>query len=247
MSYKYQINEKYQLFKEFTLNIKSNFESNSNTIHKARNELKIISHSNISTVVKSFKIPNIINQIVYSYFRKSKAKKSYEYSMKILQFTPTPIAYIEFYKLGFLRESYFISEEFKYDFTIRESLLDKEFPNKDEIFRAFARFTLKLHNNDIFHNDYSPGNILIKKSIDGYIFKIVDINRMMFYKLSQDDRAKNFSKLWASDEILTIMANEYIKHYECDEEFVSKVLYYSNKNKEIKNFKKRLKGKAVND
>ncbi len=197
--------------------------------------------------MKSFRVPHILNQVVYSFFRDSKAKKSYDYSIKISKYTPNPIGYIEFYKFGLLKESYFISEQFKYDFTIREPLLDENFKNKDEIFKAFARFTLELHNDSIFHNDYSPGNILIKEEENGYTFKIVDINRMKFINFSQEQRAKNFEKLWASDEILTIMATEYMNNFNCDEDFINQVLYFSNKNKKIKNFKKRLKGQVVND
>ncbi|CAI6152168.1 MAG: hypothetical protein SPLUMA2_SPLUMAMAG2_01320 [uncultured Sulfurimonas sp.] len=246
--YKCQLNKKYEsLFKNFIVNIQSYFLQNSKTIHKARNELKIITYENTDTVVKSFKVPNTINKIAYSFFRGSKAKKSYEYSLKIDDFTPSPIGYIEFYKLGLLNESYFISEEFKYDFTIREPLLQDDFKDRDEIFKAFARFTLELHNAGIFHNDYSPGNILIKKENNGFLFKIVDINRMDFFDLDELSRAKSFSKLWASDRILTIIANEYTKHYKCGENFIEQVLDYSNKNKKIKNFKKRLKGKPVND
>ena len=242
------MNESFKEFNNFLLEIKKHFQENNQTIHKARNELKIIPHANIETVVKSFKVPNPLNQIVYSFFRASKAKKSYEYSLKIAPFTPAPIGYIEFYTSYLLKESYFISEKFDYDFTIREPLLDKDFTNKNEVFKAFARFTLQLHNNNIFHNDYSPGNILIKEQKSGdYIFKIVDINRMKFYQLDENDRARNFSKLWASDEILTIMAQEYQKHHKCSDDFTKKVLYYSNKNKRVKNFKKRLKGKPVND
>ena len=70
---------------------------------------------------------------------------------------------------------------------------------------------------------------------------------MKFLELCEDLRAQNFSKLWAHDEILEIMADEYAKHYSCTQEFTTKALYYSNKNKKIKNFKKRLKGKPVND
>ncbi len=70
---------------------------------------------------------------------------------------------------------------------------------------------------------------------------------MKFFKLSQEQRAQNFSKLWASDEILRIMATEYKKYYQCNDKFVKEVLYFSNKNKKIKNFKKRLKGYPVND
>lgn len=245
---KYAINKNFENFRDFIFNIESHFTAaNATTIHKARNELKIITYNDINTVVKSFKVPNIINKIAYTFFRGSKAKKSYEYSLKIAEFTPEAIAYIEFYRFGLLHNSYFISKEFQYDFTIREPLLDAEFEDREKIFKAFARFTLKLHNANIFHNDYSPGNILIKKDADGYIFKIVDINRMKFLPLSQTLRAKNFAKLWASDTILTIIADEYQKHFSCDANFTKEVLYFSNQNKKIKNMKKRLKGKEVND
>ena len=106
---------------------------------------------------------------------------------------------------------------------------------------------MELHNNNIFHNDYSPGNILIKEIKGNYIFKIVDINRMKFFEFTQEQRAKNFSKLWASDAVLKVIATEYKKHYQCDNKFVEQTLYFSNKNKKIKNFKKRLRGHKVND
>ncbi|MBN2782162.1 MAG: hypothetical protein JXQ66_02860 [Campylobacterales bacterium] len=242
---KQTLNPNFSHFNEFLQNIKTHFASNPDTIHKARNELKIISFNDTATVVKSFKIPNIINQVVYSFFRDSKAKKSYEYSLKIGDFTPKPIGYIEFYSSYLLKESYFVSEKFEYDFTIREPLLDDNFDDKDGILRAFARFSLKLHDAGIFHKDYSPGNILIKKDASGYIFKVVDINRMGFFELSIDDRAKNFSKLWARDDELEIIADEYAKHFDAPSDFAKKICYYSNKNKDIKNFKKRLKGKKI--
>ncbi len=247
MSFKLEINQKYKTFNTTLINIRDIFADTTKSIHKARNELKVISLENLDIVVKSFKIPNLLNQVVYSYFRDSKARKSYTYALKIKDFTPEPIGYIEFYKFGLLKESYFISEEFKYDYTIREPLLNKDFSNRAAIFQAFARFTLELHNNNIYHNDYSPGNILIKKENDSFTFKIVDINRMNFFELKEEDRAKNFSKLWASEEELTLMAQEYKKHYTCSDNFIRKVIAYSNQNKKIKNFKKKLKGKEIND
>jgi len=246
-----QINPKFSDFKDFILNIQKYFDQSTKTIHKARNELKIIKHNGIDVVVKSFKVPNIINQIVYSFFRNSKAKKSYLNGMKLINLninTPKPIGYIEFYKFGLLKQSYFISERFNYDFTIRKPLLDDNFKDKTDILKAFAKFTFELHQNNILHQDYSPGNILIKKEDNNYIFKIVDINRMKFKDLSLEDRAKSFSKLWASDDELTNIAKEYTKHYQCDSQyFIKQICYYSNKNKQIKNLKKRLKGEIVND
>lgn len=247
MNYKYQIHEQRQNFLEFLCEIRSYFKNNAQTIHKARNELKIIPFEDIETVVKSFKVPHLLNRIIYTFFRDSKAKKSYEYSLKIKDFTPSPIGYIEFYNSSLLHESYFVSERFAYDFTIREALLDAAFEEREQIFRSFARFTFALHEAGILHQDYSPGNILVKRENQEFTFKIVDINRMKFFSPDEDARAKNFSKLWASDDVLKIIADEYIKHYDASQKFVQRVLEHSNQNKRVKNFKKRLKGQVVND
>ncbi len=246
--YKIIVNNDFQAFKDFILNIKSHFNKNSQTIHKARNELKIINYNDIDTIVKSFKVPNILRRIIYTYFRDSKAKKSYEYSIKIKDFTPSPIGYIEFYSNGLIADSYFISEKFDYSFTIREPLIESKFFNKDKIFRAFARFTYDLHENGILHCDYSPGNILIKEKDNNYTFKVVDINRMKFKTLSIDERLKNFNKLWAKDEYLTIMIKEYaLISREDENKCLDIALKYNQKHKDRINMKKRLKGIEVVD
>lgn len=246
--YKIKLNKSYGKFQDFLINIKEYFEANNETIHKARNELKIINHNGIDTVVKAFKVPNSINKIAYTYLRDSKAKKSYEYSMQIGRFTPTPIGYIEFYEKNLLSQSYFVSEKFEYDFTIREPLLQKDFTNQENIFKQFARFTFDLHESGILHKDYSPGNILIKQNQDEYIFKIVDINRMEFKKLNLEERLKNFSQLWALDQYLTIIIKEYAALVKEDEpKCLDIALKYSQKHKDKKNFKKRLKGEKVVD
>ena len=45
--------------------IKTYFQDSNNSVHKARNEIKIINYENKDLVVKSFKIPNIINKIIF--------------------------------------------------------------------------------------------------------------------------------------------------------------------------------------
>ncbi len=228
--------------------IKTYFHSSSNSIHKARNEIKIVDFEGKNFVLKSFKVPNILNKIVYTFFKASKAKKSYENSLKIGDFTPKPIGFVEFKRFGLLDESYFVSEHFDYDFTIREVLMDSSFKDREKIFQTFVKFTFFLHEKDIFHLDYSPGNILIKKDGDEYLFKIVDINRMEFKPLFQDERLKNFSKLWAKDEDLSLIVKEYSKLLQSNEESCIKTaLKFSHAHKREKNMKKRLKGKKVVD
>jgi serine/threonine protein kinase len=244
----YQINDNHRGFNDFILHIRDFFKNSSDSIHKARNEIKVIPYKDMELVVKSFKVPHLINKIIYSFFRDSKAKKSYDNSVKVGDFAPKPIAYIEFKRFGLLHDSYFISENFHYDFTIREPLLDKDFTDKEEVFKQFARFTYALHEEGIYHLDYSPGNILIKQEGSNFEFKIVDINRMQFKTMDLNDRLKNFSKLWAKNEDMKIIVKEYAKLINEDENrCIEKAIYFSQKNKDFKNFKKRLKGKEVVD
>jgi hypothetical protein len=245
---KYIVNKNFMDFEGFLLDIRGRFAQGDSTIHKARNELKIIKYHDRQTVVKSFKTPHLLNRFIYTFFRDTKAKKSYEYSLRLGDFTPKPIGYIEFYSSYLFKDSYFVSEKFEYDFTIREPLLDDNFEDKQNILKAFARFTFDLHNAGIFHHDYSPGNILIKKTNLCYEFKVVDINRMKFYTLDLDDRLKNFSKLWMSDTDMTIVASEYARLIGKDKTLcIDMAIKYSHKLKNKINMKKRLKGIEVVD
>ena len=228
---------------DYLTNIREYFKSSSNSIHKARNELKTVD----GRVIKSFKKPSFFKSIIYSLIP-SKAKRSYHYSLRLKEFAPKPLGYIEFYENGLLSDSYFVSEEFKYDFTIREVLLDRSFDDRENILKEFAKFTYKLHEENILHLDYSPGNILIKKEQGEYIFKIVDVNRMKFVYMTKNLRMQNFSKLWISDEDLKIVVKEYSFLYKKDEkDLINLALDYSHSLKRRVNFKKRLKGIEVVD
>jgi hypothetical protein len=224
--------------------IRDIFSHDTHSIHKARNELKIIELEGVKTVVKSFKVPHFLNRIIYTYLRKSKAYKSYHYALRLEELrisTPAPIALIECFESRLLTDSYFISEYFDYDFTIRTPLLEP-LEDREAIFTAFAAYTYELHQKGVWHLDYSPGNILIKRSDQGYQFSIVDINRMEFRPISALEGCENFNKLWASDEELEIMGREYARLSGLDEAVVIREMQsHNDANKRIKNFKKRLK------
>lgn len=245
---KYKLNKNFTSLEAFAKNIRDEFLSSHKSIHKARNEIKPLTYNEKTYIVKSFKIPNLLRKAIYTFFKPSKAKKTYINSLRVQEFTPTPIAYVEFYKCKLLHKSYFINEEYRYDFLIAKPLFDKNFPNREQILKDFAIFTSKLHDKNIYHLDYSPGNILIKKLENGYEFKIVDINRMKFFTLDIKMRMKNFAKLWASDDDLTIIAKEYARFKNKDEkECIAMALKYSKRHKAFINFKKRLRGRKVVD
>ncbi|MDY0121036.1 MAG: lipopolysaccharide kinase InaA family protein [Sulfurimonas sp.] len=236
---KYKLNSKYQNLYNFLIDIRILFAKNNNTIHKARNELKIIQYDKLETVVKAFKIPNFINQFVYSYIRDSKAKKSYFNAIKLEKLginTPEPIAYIEFFKFCLLKESFFVTKKLDYQFSIREPLRDKHFQQREQILKSFVSFTYDLHCKNVYHKDYSPGNILVIKKDDKFEFSIVDINRMEFRTVDAELGLNNFSKLWLDKDTLVFIAKEYAKLASVNELQAIEILQKSDK--KLKDFVK---------
>jgi len=233
--------------KEYTnllKSVKEYFNSSNNTIYDGRNTLKAIEFNGKNYIVKSFKIPNIINKVAYRYFRDSKAKRSYLNSKKLLKLgisVPSPIGYIEFGGLT-LKESFYISELFEHDFEIREVLNDSSFEDRENILEEFAKYSYNLHEKGVYHIDYSPGNVLIKKEQSGYKFAIVDLNRMNFINFNNELRFKNLSRFSTSLEDLELIAITYADIANIDKEYAkSTLLKYHNAHQDYLAKKKRLK------
>ena len=219
------------------------FEASDCILQDARNTIKKVRFEQQDYVVKSFKKPNCLSRIIYTFLRPSKARRSYQYSLKISQFVPQAVAFIEFRQGGLLSKSFFVSEMFDYDFTIREPLRDINFSDRDNLFKAFAKFSFALHQEGILHRDYSPGNILIKRCDTGYEFKIIDINRMSFGELAMEERMRSFKMLWASDEVLETIIQEYAALAAYDTaQCQTLAKRFNQRHKRFKNFKKKLKG-----
>ena len=227
-----------------------NFDSSGEDYgNQNRNSLKLFPFYNTTVNVKSFKKPNLINQVAYRFFRKSKAQRSYEYACKLQRLsigTPQPIAYFEKGSFFLFKKSYYLSEQLDCELTFRELTLNENYPNLEKITREFTQFTFTLHEKGIHFLDHSPGNTLIKKEKDNYSFHLVDLNRMEFTKLDFDKRIKNFARLTKEDYLITIMADEYAKlskkaFNEVYKQMCNEVNLFQNKFTRKKEMKKRLK------
>lgn len=179
-----------------------------------RNVIKIIKVNGLKLNIKAFKTPNAINKIVYRFFRKSKAERSFEYANKLMELgvgTPKPIAYFEYTSPFLFGKSFYVSEHLDCDMTYRELTKDFNIPNHEAILRAFTRFTYSLHQKNIHFLDHSPGNTLIKIDNGGYKFYLVDLNRMHFGPMDFETRIKNFSRLTIHKSMVAVMSDEYAK------------------------------------
>ncbi len=253
----YELLENYN--KEELINILKSFNQCGDIVANGeRNTIKkiIIKENDIlkEINIKKFKKKGNISKIIYNLKKGSKAKRSYKYATKLIEFgidTPKPIAYFDEVYLEDEKtvRSFYISENITYDFTCREVFwnekVDKNIEielkkNLDNIIKGFAEYTYLLHEKGVKFDDYSPGNVLIKKSKNGnYKYYLIDLNRMTFLKhLSFSKRMKNVSRMMEERMFVEKFAYEYSKLYkEKSYDQIFKKLYYYVK---FHNFKDKL-------
>lgn len=208
------LSENYANYRNDIMNILKNFKNDGVVVGNGnRNVVKFFTVNDLSFNFKSFKQHNIINRHVYKHYRKSKARRSYEYAYMLLSknfHTPQPIAFIENHDFIGLTSSYYVSEQLEDSFTLKNVFDDPNFDDRELIIRDYVLLIYQLHENGIEFLDNAPGNFLIKKIDNSYRFFLVDLNRMNFHEeIDISKRLKNFSRLSDDMEIMKIVSVEY--------------------------------------
>jgi hypothetical protein len=204
-----QVNSEYEDLNPFVRSIPGTFSSIPQIIENRRNIIRVCSVGRRKVVIKSFEGMYFTNWIAYSLFRKSKAKRSYEISLELRSkgfIVPTPIAFVDCYRWGLLVQSYFVSLYYEH-ISFNEMLSNERI--EETFLWSLAEFTRSLHLADVYHKDYSNGNILCNYAADKITFGLVDLNRVRFRKVNFSQGIKNFSKLTLSESGLALLLNRY--------------------------------------
>lgn len=150
-------------------------------VYNGRNKVVRFCHNQKSFVVKRYKQANVIQQIAYTFFRKSKAARAYLFAYEFQRRgidTPTPVAYMEKRSHGLFSTGYFVSSEAEGTET---SLLLRDVEDYPcDLAQAVAQQVVLMHSRGILHGDLNLSNFLCKKSDDGYHFTMIDTNRSHF-------------------------------------------------------------------
>lgn len=211
---KIQINPKYEHLRTYLESIPDVFEDKGETIYKSRNTIKVLTTSEgLSINVKRFHVPHGLNRLVYSWgIRKPKGERAFQYAQILKDKgigTPEVMALIEERNLiGMLGYSYLITVQCDYGHTLYETG-DKNFGDYRPIAKALAHFAANIHNRQVLHKDFTPGNVLWKEDEEGFHFMIVDINRMNFGEVSVKAGLYNLRKFWGPKDFMRILATEY--------------------------------------
>ena len=239
------LNPKFSRLSDFINQLPDSFATAGQTVYQARNVIKVFEKEGFRLNVKSYHIPIFINQIIYSFLRPTKARRAYEYAMEVRRRgvePPEPVAYIECRRFGLLRASYFVSIQCDMPGIMRTFLdLDVTNEGKLDLIEAFARYSARLHESQILHVDYSPGNILFEKKEDGYHFSLVDINRMHFGTVDMPTGCHNFARLCGNEEFFRLLAHYYAQERGFDEaQCLDLILRYRNEDRKKRQQKWRI-------
>lgn len=175
------INPEFEHLRKELLSIPETIAVCGTKIFQGRNRIYRATIGGIDLTVKEFRVPSLANRIAYTFFRKGKARRSYDNAMALGKLgigTPEPIAYIEERAGGLLRRSYYVCRYWEGDVV---GGWEHKMSDSGAMLESLARFTLTLHQKGVYHKDFSQGNILYRHDKDGgFEFVLVDINRMQF-------------------------------------------------------------------
>ena len=153
-------------------------------LYEQRNVVRCFEHDGIPMIVKQFKKVNAIQQVVYTFFRKTKAQRAYIFAGEFRQRgidTPHEIAYIETFRHGLFTTGYFVCEKCTWGDAAQPLRETKDFDRL--LGHALMQHVLTMHQHGVLHGDLNLTNFLYRKSEGhdgGYEFKMIDINRSHF-------------------------------------------------------------------
>lgn len=201
-------------------------------------------------VVKIYKRPNLLNRFAYTYLRKSKARRAFEYAGRLLAngvATPAPVAYAEVKHGTLFSTGYFFAEYMPH--ALMSEAYSGRVPDaeKAKLSKDFIDFTFSLHAKGILPLDFNSSNIFFHYDEDCgcYRFALTDINRMKFGKVPSTSAVmRSFEQFGVQVDGLYKLAVYYSMQTKADVEYSIFIFLFHRIRSRIKRaFKKKTKEK----
>lgn len=204
------VSPEYQSLNEWLLQIPRLFSDNQGELlFSGRNQIRLFEVHGEKFVVKRFKRNDIFKTLIYTFFRKSKARRSYENAVELRKrgfHTPSEIAYIECTTCGLVTQVYYVCA-YTDGQPIRPRLIEQE-PFDESLAVAYARYVASLHEAGVLHRDLNPTNVLVDAENH---FELIDINRMRFFDgpVPKNDCMENLTLFYWLTPAYRFILNEY--------------------------------------
>ena len=212
-----------------------------NVYRNFRNTVEDVTVDGLRLVVKIFKKPTEFNRVVYSFLRPTKAKRSYEYSLRLLDLgidVPRPVGYVEKRKGLFFHTGCYICvyTDYKPITDFKDKPLDD--PQTAAFIDAFSEYAASFHGRNLVHNDFNIDNILYKVVDGKFRFQLIDLNRVQFHNHSLMRCAKDISNIHFRPDMMQAIISKYCGFRGLDfKSFSEKVKKNSNRAKGVTKIK----------
>ncbi len=180
-----------------------------------RNKVVKLTRQGRDINIKAFRVPNIVNRIVYGTLRGSKARRSYEHALRLRNLgfnTPEPLGYVELSNGMLFGRSYYICQQLE-GFRDMRSFEGHDSRSLANLADDLGSLMARLHEAGVWMKDFSQGNLLYRPVPRGHFeFFMIDINRMEF---NVNDPAKlmlNFRAITDDEHFLVLLAKAYARH-----------------------------------
>lgn len=151
-------------------------------LHAGRNEVRLFRRDGAEFVVKRYKRVNAVQSVAYTFFRRTKARRAYDYAAELRSrgiSTPREVAYMETYGHGLFATGYFVSAMCPDPPAFDELVARRDFDRR--MADDMAAFIVGMHSKGVLHGDMNFGNFLYRRSKGGkYGFTVIDTNRSRF-------------------------------------------------------------------
>ena len=218
------INPQYQQLQDRIRQLPVVFEQEGKPLYRGRNEVRLFDWEGQQVVVKCFKRHNLLKRIIYTFFRKSKARRAFENACQLRARgfqTPEEIAYMELYGAGTVTQVFYLCA-YTAAQPIRPRLIEQE-PFDRPLATAYARYVASLHEAGVLHRDLNPTNVLYTEEQGQYRFELIDINRMQFFDTSvpKPECMENLTLFWWLSDVYRYVLDVYASCRRWDENDVA--------------------------
>lgn len=188
--------------------------------HNRRNKIFAATVDGQEMNIKAFGIPKFPNDLVYTRWRESKARRSLDNALMLRHLgieTPKPVGAVEVIEGGRLTRSYYVSKQVN---TVGDMRFWDKNPEAADALPDLAALMVRLHAQGVFHKDFSPGNVMIKRDRRGRRhLLLIDLNRMEFSVFEHKRQMQNFERIYPENPGETArLARLYARAARLDEE-----------------------------
>ena len=184
------------------------------TFFKRRNTVARFREGGHVFIAKRYKRVNFVQQIAYTFFRKTKAERAYLYTAEYQRRgidVPERVAYMEQSRYGLFSLGHYVSLEVA-GMDVHPLLRDVEVFDR-ELADAVAAHIVLMHSRGILHGDLNLSNFLCRKEDDGWHFTVIDLNRTRFHDGTPPDGLclKNLVRMTHRRDLYEYIVSTYAK------------------------------------